>query len=125
MRGKARSPERRVVCEDASLKLLQLRSRLEPELLHEPPPRRAVRLKRASVSTCAIEREHELPEQSLSERMLADELFELRYQLCPLRILERNVHPLLDDDEPALLETLGCVLRERLEQKIAKRGTVP
>ena len=52
--------------EDGSLEALELIVRLEPELLVEQPPARAVDLERVCLAAAAIEGEHQLAAQSFA-----------------------------------------------------------
>ena len=60
--------------EDGSLEALELIVRLEPELLGQQPPARAVDLERVRLAAAAVEREHQLAPQTLAQRMLGDEV---------------------------------------------------
>src|SRR5713101_6124368 len=54
----ARRRERRIVVEDGSLEALELIVRLEPELLVQQPPARAVDLERICLAAAAIKDQH-------------------------------------------------------------------
>src|SRR5204862_6847660 len=70
--------EHRVVTQDRALELLELRARLEPELLDEDAATLAVARERLRLPARPVEREHQLPAQLLSQRLLCDERLELR-----------------------------------------------
>jgi acyl carrier protein len=54
------------VVEDGSLEALELIVRLEPELLVQQPPPRAVDLERVRLATAAIEGQHQLAAEALA-----------------------------------------------------------
>jgi len=68
--------ERRILPQDRRLERTQRGPRLDPELLHEPPPSRAVDGQCLSLAPGAIEGEHQLAVQPLAERICGDELLE-------------------------------------------------
>ena len=80
LRRRGSELERGVVREDRPLERLQRRGRVEPEGLDEEPPRRAVDLERLRLSAGAVEREHQLAAEPLTERMLCDERLELGHE---------------------------------------------
>ena len=63
--------ERGVVGEDRLVEVMQLGSRLDPELLDEDLARVAVGLQRVGLAAAAVQREHQLRVQPLAPRMLA------------------------------------------------------
>ena len=78
------------------LQLLQLRRRVEPELVGEREPRRAVGLERLRLPAAAVERHHQLAAQPLPQRMRGHERLQLRDQLRVMAERELRVEPLLD-----------------------------
>ena len=71
----ARSPRRRgeradAVAEDVALQLLQLRRRVEPQLVGQHLPRVPVGGERVGLAPAAVERQHQLGAQRLAQRML-------------------------------------------------------
>ncbi len=64
--GDYRRLEPRIVVEDGSLEALELIVRLEPELLVQQPPHRAVDLERVCLAAAAIEGQHQLAAQTLA-----------------------------------------------------------
>ena len=96
-RGLGRRPvERRVVTEDRSVERLELLAGIGAELLDEGRPRGRIRLERVPLAAAAVERQEELCAVSLAERLLADELVELRDELRVAAELEVCVDPALD-----------------------------
>ena len=75
------SVELRILVEDCPFESSQRRPGLDPELLDERLPRRPVRRQRVGLPARAVEREHQLAAQSLAQRVLGDECFELGNEL--------------------------------------------
>ena len=75
------SVELRVVLEDRALESLQLVAELEPELLVEVRARVAVGGERVGLAAAAVERQHQLAAETLTERRLGDEPLELGHDL--------------------------------------------
>src|SRR5207244_104819 len=92
--------ERRVVAEDRALELLELRARLDPELVHEQPATLAVARERVGLAPAAVEREHQLPPQPLAQRLVLDEPFELGDEAIVATELELGGDPLLVGRSP-------------------------
>ena len=69
--------------------LAKLATGLDAELLDEPEARRLVDVERVGLATGAVEGEHELPAQTLLQRVVGGEEFELADQLGVLA--EREV----------------------------------
>ncbi len=67
-----------VLAQDRLLELLQRRARVDPELVHERPARVLVGVERLGLPPGAVERQHLLPAQALSQRVLPHEGGELR-----------------------------------------------
>ena len=65
--------ERRVVVEDGPFEPPELVVRLEPELLVEQAPPRAIDVERVSLAAAAIEGQHQLTAQPLAQRVPAHE----------------------------------------------------
>ena len=63
--------------QDPLLEFVQLRARLEAELLDQSLPRGLEGVERIGLTSGAIEREHQRRQQALAEWMFADELLEL------------------------------------------------
>src|SRR5262249_25166361 len=78
--------------------------RLEAELLGEAAPERLVRGERLRRPAGPIEAEHQLAEQALLERVLADEPLELAPQLRAAAKRELRVEAALQRKQPAPLE---------------------
>ncbi len=70
-----------ILVEDSPLQLLQRRPGLQAELVHEPPPRIVVDVECVGLAARLVEREHLLPVEALTQRMLSDKRLELTCQL--------------------------------------------
>ena len=73
--------ERRLLAQDRRLQLPQLRRRLDPELAAEQPPGVAVDAEGVGLASGAIQRQHQLRAQPLSQRVGRDERLELADEL--------------------------------------------
>ena len=111
--------------QDAALELLQLWGQLEPELVSEPPASRRQLRERVRASASTMERQRELPHEPLTEGLYRDEPLELRYKLARPAEREGGVDPLLDDDEPLLLEPSDSLGGEGLRRHAGERFAAP
>ena len=96
-----------ILAHDLTGELLEIRARLEPEIVVEPAPRLLVDVERLRVSSAAIEREHELRDEALAVRVLGDELLQLADRLLVAAERELGVEAELVRAEPELLEPVG------------------
>ena len=105
--------------QDRAVELLELRARLEPELVDERAARVLVRVERLRLPPRAVERQHQLSPRSRSRSgMLRDERFELAARARPCRPSASSASiQLLDRREPELLEPARPPSRERLEAR--------
>jgi hypothetical protein len=109
---------RDVVAQDRALELSQLLARLQAQLVGEQRPGALIRGQRVGLPFGAIEREHELAPVPFPERLLLGETLDLRNELDMASEGEVGVDPLLDADEPELVEP------PRLERKRTARRHV-
>ena len=79
--GAGRQEQARVLGEDRGLEGLQLRTRVEPELLAEHLAGVLVGAQRLRLPTGAVEGEHQEAVEPLAQRRLPDQLLELGHQL--------------------------------------------
>jgi hypothetical protein len=77
------------VIQNSALEPLQRQVRLEAELLDERLPRFLVGAQRVRLAAGPVQREHQLPAQTLAERVLGDERLELAD--CLIVAAEREV----------------------------------
>ena len=121
VRGLARRRKRRILMQYLSLQLLQLRRRVEPLLVREREPRRAVDLERLRLPAAAIERKHQLAAQPVAERVGGDERFQLPDKLGVAAEQELGVEPILEGDDAQLVEARGFVPGELLLVEVCER----
>ena len=117
--------EGRVLPEDPLLQVLEPARRLDPELLDVDAPRVAVGRERLGLPAGAIERQHQLPEQPLAERMLGDEPFELGRELPVPAERELRLDPLLDGLDAQLLEPGALGGGKGLVRELGQRRAAP
>ncbi len=86
--GVAYTPARRrlevevgVLAQDRPFEPLELRRRIDAELVDERLAGAAVRVERIGLPAAPIEREHQEPDRALAERVLGDERLELADRL--------------------------------------------
>ena len=119
--------------EDRQLELLQPVSRIEPELVGEEPPAPLVLVEGLRLAAAPVEGQHQLAAETLPQRMLPHEPFELRHELGVESELEVGVDPPLEREQTLLLqlrplraskrvakirERLAAPQRERLPQRL-------
>ena len=124
-RAGRRSVERRVLPQHSALELLQLRARVEPELLAEQDTALTVDGECFGLAVRAIQSQHQLSAQPLAQRVPGDERFEFRHQRLVASEREFSLHSLFDVTGAQLLQPLHVGTRERLELKVSKRSAVP
>ena len=117
-----RQLERGIVRKDLALQLPQLRPRLEAELVQEKRSSSLIRIEGVCLATRAVERKHQLRAQSLPERMLGHERFELRDERGMTALGEVSVEPLLEACKRELLDPRNLVLCERLVREVSQRN---
>jgi hypothetical protein len=91
--------QRRILPQHGALELLERRTRLDPQLLDQGRPRGLVRSKRLGLPAGVVEREHQLPPETLTQRVLGDEVLELAHELGVAAELEIGVDPLLERED--------------------------
>ena len=124
-RSRALQLERRILRQDAALELVQRRRRLDAELLHERLARPPVDVERLGLASRPVEREHQLPTETLAQRMVPHERFELRQHGSVASERELRLETLLERGEPQLLEPRDRGLGERLVREIGERCSTP
>ena len=116
-----RRPQGLVLPQDRALELLQLRSRLEAELVHEQAPRLVEDLQRLRLAPRPVEREHQLGPRPLSVRVPGDQDFEVGHDVGVPADLQLGVHEVLARRELELLEPSDLGRRERLVGEVGQR----
>ena len=91
----------RILIQDGGLQLAQVGPGLDPQLLCQDAPRALEGRQRVPLPAGAIQREHQLTPEPLSERMLGDERLELGDQLGRSARGEIGVDPVLEGDDAA------------------------
>ena len=97
-------PQCRVLRQDPSLELVQIRPGLEPDLLDEPAARVAVGRERVGLAAVAVERGHQEAPQPLAQRVFLDESAQLRDEAGMPAQPELGLDAELDRNDPQLLE---------------------
>ena len=123
--GPARRLELGVLAQDLALELLELRARLEAELLEERAAGVLVGGERVCLPAGAVEREHQLRAQALAVGLLGDEPLQLGDELLVAATGEVALDPLLERRETKLLEPLGLLRGERLVAQVSERAPAP
>jgi hypothetical protein len=82
-------------------------------------------LERLGLASGAVEGEHQLPEQSLSQRVFPHERFELAHEVGVAPPGEVALDPLLETGEAKLLQTLDLCLGEALIGELGQRRPAP
>ena len=100
----ARRHGRDFLAQHRLLKLAQFLTRLQPQLLGQHRPGAVVGRQRLRLTLAAIQRQHQQAPQSLADRMLGDQAFQLA---CHLRVPpqpEIGFHAAFQHDQPKLLQ---------------------
>ena len=115
----------RVLREDRQLELPQLRARFDRQLVDQQRADGAVALQRVGLPTAAVQGEHQLPAESLPQRMFGDELSEFGAQggVPPERQL--RLDPVLDHLQAERFEPLRLEPGERLGLQVSERTAAP
>src|SRR5262249_9638554 len=92
--------ELRLLAKNRRLQLPERSTGLDPQLLEEGAPRRSVRLESLRLATRTVEREHQLAAQALPQRLFANELLQLSYQLRVSAECEIDLDSLLQRGQP-------------------------
>ncbi len=114
-----------VLAQDRPLEALELRARVDPELLGQRPAGVAVDAERVGLAARAVKRQHELPAQTLAQRVLTDQRLKLADERGVEAEGEIGLDPLLERGEAQLLEARDFRLRERLVREVGERVPAP
>ena len=120
-----RCVEARVLGEDLLLQALELGARLDPDLLDQGLARLAVGIERLRLAPVAIEGEHALRVQALSQRLLGDQRLEPGDRLGVAPGGEIGVDRQLERPQVKLLEAADLGAREGLGGDVGERGAAP
>ena len=113
-----------VVAEDRGLEAPHRLARLEAELV-ERRPVGVVGGERVGMTARGVQRAHQKLAGPLAQRVLADERLELRDDVGRAPELDVGGDPLLDGDQPELVEAPGLGLRPLLESELGERRAAP
>jgi hypothetical protein len=117
--------ELRGVVQDVAFKLLERSARLEPELVTERPSRVAVDAQCIRLPSLAIEGKHELPAESLAQRLGLDQILELGDEAGLTSAREVCVDSRLERIEPEPLEPADGRPHVRTEVEVRERFPSP
>ena len=114
-----------ILVEDLAVEGLDLGAGLQAELLDERSSGRLVNVEGLRLPAGAVEGQHQLTAETLTQRVLSDELLKLRYQLRMMS--KRNVrnYALLDTHEAQLLEALSLTRDSTTVRQIAECRATP
>ena len=107
------------------LEPLQGLARLDPELVDERLPRLLVGGEGVGLPVGAVEGEHLLGAQALTQRMLADEHLQLAEHVLVAAEREIAVDPVHQRGQPQLVELRDLVAPVRLERETGQRRAAP
>ena len=117
--------ERCILSQDRLLELPQLPPRLDPEHLDQGSSPIRVCGQCLSIAARPIEREHQVPAQSLSQRMVPHECLELTDEVAAAAGGQIGLDPVLEARQPRLLQTGNLRLREAVMAEIGERRPSP
>ena len=117
--------ECRVLRQDRLFELAERAVGLDSELVHQRPSCRLIGSERLCLSPRAIEGEHQLRSEALSEGVLGDERLELAGELGVTSRGEVEVDPLFETGEAQLLEAGDPVMGEACGGELGKRRAAP
>ena len=123
-RGRDRR-DRRIVREDRLLEAPQPRTGLERQLLREDSPSLLKHLQRVRLPTASVERQHQLPPQSLSERALLERSAYGGHELGVLSERESRLEPLFQRIEPKRVQPPGLSRGPGRVRKAEQRRAAP
>ena len=107
------------------LQLPEPRPRLEPQLVVQHPPPRAVGLQRVRLPAAAVEREHQLGPQPFAHRVPQHLQLQLGHQRAVPAQREVGVDAVLDGAQPQLVQPGGLGPGERRVRHVGERRALP
>ena len=117
----ARRSQLGVVVQDPALELVQRRARLDPQLVDEHRAGLLERVEGFRLPAGAVQRDHQLRAQALSQRVLGNPALEGGNDLGMPAELELRLDLLLDDCQAKLVEPCGLPVCERLVAEVVQR----
>ena len=116
--------EGRILVEDAVLQLGQAGRRVDPQLVAERGSQLLEGRERLGVPSLAVQRQHQLAARTLAQRVARHERLQLPHDVAMAAERELRIDPVLDGDEPQLVEVRGRGRGERLRE-LTERGPAP
>ena len=113
------------MAEDLRLEPAQLGTRLDTELVDEAGAGSLIHVQSLRLPARTVQRDHELSQEALAQRMLGDEPLELSDDVAVAPELEIGVDALLEGDKSQLLESPDLRLREALERELGEHRPAP
>jgi hypothetical protein len=107
--------------EDGPRQALERLLRFQPELVHEHSPTSLVDLQRLGLPAGAVQRQHQLPAQTFSERVVGNEFLELAGQVGVKPGREVALDAFFQAGEPLFLQAGDLCLGELLVGEVAER----
>ena len=114
-----------LLADDRAVQLLERRAGLDAELGQERAPRVLVRLRRVALPPRPVEREDQLPPQTLAQRVRGNERLQLGHERVVVAELELGVDQVLACDQTQLFEPVRLGRGERLVGDIEERRAAP
>jgi hypothetical protein len=108
------------VAQNLLLKLSQLGTRLNTDVLDKPPPRILECLERLRLAAAAVKREHQLPGQTFAPWVVRHQAPQLAHQRVVPAGLEIGRHARLKGGEPLFLQARDVRLRKRFEGQVGE-----
>src|SRR5262249_24121562 len=125
LRRRGREVERRVLAQDGALELLQRLPGIEAELGDQRLAGPAIRLECLRLAAAAVEGEHQLPAEPLTQRLACDQHLELADQLRVTAEREVGIDPILHGGGSQILESSRLVRRPPLVGEAPERIPPP
>jgi hypothetical protein len=120
-----RAVEGRVLAEHPLVQVAQLRGGVDAGLVGQRPAGLVEGVQRLDLAPGSVQGEHLQPTQVLPERVLGDELVQLRKKSLLGAGLEVGLDPTLDDGEPRLLQAANLEAQRRRLGEVTVRAAPP
>jgi hypothetical protein len=117
--------ERGILRQHGALEPLQVRARLDAELLHQHPAGRLVGRQRIGLPPAAVEGDHQLLMQPFPQRVRGGQRLKLADHLGMTAERQIGVDPVLEDTDVQLLQPRDLRLRERFIAQVGEWRAAP
>src|SRR5439155_5442065 len=124
-RTRRRTVERRILREDRPLEVLQGATGLDAEIGEHRAPRGPIRVERLRLPAGAIEGDHQLPAQSLPQRMSRHERLQLGGEIVVSAERQVGLESILRRGDVQLLEPRDLLVRKSLVREVRERRPTP